>query len=359
MEELWQYKNALAHLAFCDKNSRGRKYAQKNNAPIYDDDDYLFEVISPFAIDCEKIANSKAFRRLANKTQVFPTPRNPHIRTRLQHTLEVEMLAVEIAEILGLNVNLCRAIALGHDLGHAPFGHFGESFISQTSGKPFNHAINGVVVAQEIERRGGGLNLCYETLLGVLRHSSTKDLKLAIDPNLIQEINVVKLADKLSYTFSDYNDAKRVGYITEPNDTNINFFGQRQRQWLKTCVTAIVYESANKGCVAFAETETAGEFKILRQWLYHNVYAPINFEVQKSYLDRLIEFFGKEDFLQGCDPFLLLSLLTDREVFQFGDLCNTAIIPNIGLLQNSSLLEIVPWIREKKIDFTNPGLNWA
>ena len=359
MKELRSYKNALAHLAFQDMNSRGRKQAQKNNAPIYDDDDYLFEVISPFALDCEKIANSKAFRRLIGKTQVFPTPRNPHIRTRLQHTLEVEMLAVEIAEILGLNVNLCRAISLGHDLGHAPFGHYGESFISQNSGKTFNHAVNGVVVAQEIERKGGGLNLCYETLLGILLHSSTRDQNIAIDPDLIQEVNVVKLADKLSYTFSDYNDAKRVGYIVEPNDTNISFFGQRQRQWLKTCITAVVSESAEKGRVAFAETETASEFKKLRQWLYRNVYAPINFEVQKSYCDRLIEFFKQDSFFSGCDPFLLLSLLTDHEVFQFGDLCNTAIIPNIGLVQNSSLLEIVPWIREKTIDFTNPGLNWA
>jgi dGTPase len=358
MKELTAYKNALQHLAFADQNSRGRKLTPNTSDSRYDDDACLFGVVSPFAIDCDKITNSKAFRRLISKTQVFPTPRNPHIRTRLQHTLEVTTLATVLAEILGLNVNLCRAIAMGHDLGHAPFGHFGERFISEHSGKPFNHAINGVVVAQEIERKGGGLNLCYETLLGILHHSSTKDLALEITPHLIQEINVVKLADKLCYTFSDYNDARRVGYITEPNDTNIRFFGERQRQWLNTCIIAIVAESAEKGHIAFDDREVATEFRKLREWLYVNVYAPINFEVQKNYCARIIDFFSQDSFFKGCDPFLLLSLLTDREVFQFGDLCNTAIIPNIGLWQNTSLSEIVPWIREKAIDFTDPGLNW-
>ena len=122
--------------------------------------------IDPFKGDCAKIINSKAFRRLSDKPQVFYHPLNPHIRNRLSHSMEVCALAEVISDYLGLNTNLCRAIALGHDIGHVPFGHdgertIGEIYASERGGivKKFDHAVWGVVVAQRIERKNKGLNI--------------------------------------------------------------------------------------------------------------------------------------------------------------------------------------------------------
>jgi len=357
MVNLKEFENALAHLAFPSQKTKGRLGLRETENYFYDDDSIFEKRLDPFEIDSIKIINCKAFRRLANKTQVFPLPNNPHIRNRQQHTLEVLAIALPLAKFLGLNSALCQAIAYGHDIGHAPFGHFGEKYISEFSGKPFNHAVNGVVIAQYIERKGAGLNLCSETLQGILQHSRTNDPDLKIKKQTIQEISLVMLADKIAYAFADYNDAKRVGYIKEPNSSNIEAFGAYQRSRVATCFQAIVKESAQKGQISFNASMEAKEFKILRQWLYEKIYKPINFDVQKSYLDRLVEFLTTEKYFVGYDPFLLLSLLTDKEVFQFGEFCNTARIPAVESLSNFGVIEIVPWLKDKNIDFSKHGLN--
>jgi len=356
MEKLEQYHQALANKAFNLKFSQGRSGVNCSKNYFWDDDHFFLKITDPFTVDAVKILNSKAFRRLATKTQVFPTPNNPHIRTRQEHVLEVWALALPIAKFLGLNVSLCQAIALGHDLGHAPFGHFGEEYITKNSGRLFNHAANGVVVCQQIERKGAGLNLMPETLRGILLHSRTRDKKIALFESVPEEFNLVMLADKIAYTFADYNDAKRMSYIKEPNSSNIAAFGAYQRMRISTCAEALICESAEKGRISFDSCTEAKEFKILRNWLYQNVYHKINYSLQKSYFDRLIDFFQKESFFAGCDPYLLLSLLTDLEIFHFAAYCNTAQILKLEHFSNFGIMEIVPWIKDKKIDFSQFSL---
>lgn len=350
--ELEKYHGALAHLALDTKKSKGRLGCSCKKSYQYDDDDFLTSQLNPFQVDIVKILNSKALRRATGKTQVFPIPNNPHIRNRGEHSLEVAATAMSIAGILGLNIELCEAISYGHDIGHAPFGHFGEHYLAEKSGSPFVHAISSVIVAQKIERKGSGLNLSIETIDGMLHHSGTRDYDIKLDKGLLQEYLVVKLADKIAFTFSDYNDAKRVGWITEPNDSNVLTFGDYQRVRVAKCIEAIVIESAEKGRVSFQDSEAAYNFAKFRKWLFEKVYLPINFDVQKAYLDRLLDFLTEDPHFEGCDPFLLISLMTDREIFQFGEFCNSASIPKFEALQNFGVIEILEWLRGKKFDFS-------
>ena len=356
MSNLEHYRNVLKPMAFNPKNGFVR--LGRNDPDLfshaYDDDDLLIQNLDPFTVDTNKIINSKAFRRLIEKTQVFPLPNNPHIRTRLQHCLEVWAIALPLAEFLGLNITLCQSISLGHDIGHAPFGHFGEEYLSRNSGRVFNHANNGVIVAQQIERKCSGLNLTVETLKGILLHSRTADEKMAISESHSQESSLVMLADKIAYTFSDYNDALREDYFTEPNSSKINFFGTYQRERVSRCMRALIIESAEKGSIAFSTSAEAQAFKYLRHWMFRNIYKPIDYSVQECYLNRLIDFMQSELLFRNCDPYLLLSLMTDREVFQFGEFCNTARKPKIEQLKNFGIMEIAPSLSGRKIDFDLP-----
>ena len=359
MSNLEKYKNALSPLAFQAEKTQGRKITAQNQDELYDDDIPLFNCMNPFKVDLIKLVNSKDYRRLSYKTQVFPVPSNPHIRTRIQHTIEVMALAVSAAKILGLNSDLCQAIAFGHDIGHAPFGHFGENFITKNSGKLFRHNINGVVVAQEIERKGGGLNLSFETLLGILLHSRTNDKDLTFTPDVAEEYNLIMLADKIAFVFSDYNDAKRFGLIKEPNDSKVKIFGLRQRARVICCLEALAQESAEKGHLSFFDSEIAQSFTAFRNWLYDNVYAKIDFSLQERMLDQVINYLSAEKFFADCDPFLVLSLLTDIEVFQFADLCKSGRQPNLAEISNFGIMEITPFLRGKNIDFAQANLSWV
>ena len=158
----------------------------------------------PFKEDFVRIIQSKAYRRLPYKTQVISLPDCVHVRTRAIHTNEVIGISSRIADRLGLNLSLCEAIAAGHDIGHTPYGHAGEEVLSKFGVKPFNHALNGVLIAQHIERNGMGLNLCHETLEGMLNHSRGAG-KLAIVNSKPAEYSVVMFSDKIAYTFSDLN----------------------------------------------------------------------------------------------------------------------------------------------------------
>jgi dGTPase len=203
------YLNSLFFSQFVSSQSLGRRYSLEE----LDDDHLYLGAFNPYFIDREKIRLSKSLRRLEDKTQVFIDHRsNPHIRNRRSHTDEVVSIAVYIAQILGLNVYLVEAIALGHDIGHSPYGHLGERIIGELSGRDFRHYIMSVVIAQFIERNGKGLNLSWEVLEGIANHSRGAG-GLKINPDLPLEYAVVMLADKVAYTFSDLNDALRCGYL--------------------------------------------------------------------------------------------------------------------------------------------------
>ena len=159
-----------------------------------------------FQRDVDRITHSKSFRRLKHKTQVFLQPEGDHYRTRLTHTLEVSRIARTIARALDLNEDLAEAVALGHDLGHTPFGHAGERALDVISPHGFKHSEQSLRVVDRVEKDGRGLNLCYETRMGILSHTSGA-------PGDTLEAKAVRLADRIAYINHDVDDAIRAGIV--------------------------------------------------------------------------------------------------------------------------------------------------
>ena len=157
---------------------------------------------------CDRITHCKSFRRLKHKTQVFLQPEGDHYRTRLTHTLEVSRLARPVSRALKLNEDLTEAIALGHDLGHTPFGHAGERALNRIHPGGFRHYEQSLRVADLLERDGRGLNLCNETRMGILNHTYGA-------PDDTREATCVRLCDRIAYMNHDLDDAIRAGLLTE------------------------------------------------------------------------------------------------------------------------------------------------
>ncbi len=183
-----------------------------------------------FQRDIDRITHSKSFRRLKHKTQVFLQPEGDHYRTRLTHTLEVTRLARTVARALRLNEDLAEAIALGHDLGHTPFGHAGERALNKIYEGGFKHYEQSLRVVDLLERDGRGLNLCWETRMGILNHTHG-----ALDDT--REATAVRLCDRIAYINHDLDDSIRAGLLTaeqvpaqirencgDRNSTRINTF---------------------------------------------------------------------------------------------------------------------------------------
>ena len=162
---------------------------------------------SCFQRDVDRITHSKSFRRLKHKTQVFLQPEGDHYRTRLTHTLEVSRLARTVARALYLNEDLAEAIALGHDLGHTPFGHAGERALNKIYPGGFKHYEQSLRVVDILERDGRGLNLCYETRMGILNHTHGA-------PDDTLEATCVRLCDRIAYVNHDLDDSIRAGILT-------------------------------------------------------------------------------------------------------------------------------------------------
>lgn len=160
-----------------------------------------------FQRDVDRITHSKSFRRLKHKTQVFLRPEGDHYRTRLTHTLEVSRIARTISRALMLNEDLTEAIALGHDLGHTPFGHAGERALGQLMEGGFRHYEQSLRVVDKLEKSGRGLNLCHETRMGILNHTTGL-------PEDSLESKIVKLSDRAAYINHDVDDAIRAGIVS-------------------------------------------------------------------------------------------------------------------------------------------------
>ena len=195
MEEL--EKRTLSPYAFLSMNSLGRDYPEEED-----------DIRTIFQRDRDRILHSKAFRRLKHKTQVFIQPEGDHYRTRLTHTLEVSQIARSIAKALRLNEDLTEAIALGHDLGHTPYGHAGERALNQICSFGFSHVEQSVRVVEVLEKNGKGLNLSKEVRNGILNHRSSGHPKTL-------EAQAVRLSDKIAYLNHDVDDSIRGGIITE------------------------------------------------------------------------------------------------------------------------------------------------
>jgi dGTPase len=312
----------------------------------------------PFLNDYTKIIQSKSYRRLAQKTQVLSLPDNPHVRTRQVHTEEVVSIAIAIAEQLRLNTYLCMAIAAGHDIGHTPFGHLGEQVLSEIGKKPFKHYVNSVVVAQEVERKGKGLNLTLHTLEGMLNHSRGLG-ELHVAANLPQEYAAVMFADKIAYTFSDLNDAVRYGHI-EKNDVPQSAYslGDDQRERTNTVLLALIAESKKKGVVSFSEGSEYESFAELRSFM-NTYYLGVDRDLHKIAMRQAYEVIAELPETQGCNPILLTSLLTDKEVQSLMQYCLISRKPSFDLLKNFGISELLPFLKDKTIDYSQASLDWS
>ena len=171
-----------------------------------------------FQHDRDRIIHSKAFRRLAGKTQVFLAPEGDHYRTRITHTLEVAQIARTVTRALGLNESLTEAIVMGHDLGHTPFGHAGEKVLAKLMPDGFHHVKQSLRVVETLERDGQGLNLSIEVRDGILKHSKGKGHIISDNPNLMAmtlEGQIVRISDIVAYVNHDLDDAVR-GRVVDP-----------------------------------------------------------------------------------------------------------------------------------------------
>ena len=253
IEEMEQ--ETLSPYACLSINSRGR-----------DKEEPECDIRAVFQRDRDRILHCKAFRRLKNKTQVFLTPKGDHYRTRLSHTLEVSQISRTIAKALRLNEDLVEAIALGHDLGHTPFGHAGEYTLNQIYSGGFKHYEQSVRTVEKLERDGQGLNLTWEVRDGILNHQVN-----TIPATL--EGKIVRLSDKIAYVNADFDDAIRANILCE-EDIPLEIrkaIGMDTKERLDHIVHDIITNSWDKNDVSMT-TETAEGFEALRQFMFQNLY---------------------------------------------------------------------------------------
>lgn len=241
--------------------------------------------------DRDRILHSKAFRRLKDKTQVFLAPAGDHYRTRLTHTLEVSQIARTISKALRLNEDLTEAIALGHDLGHTPFGHAGENALDSVCEDGFSHYMQSIRVVERLEKKGNGLNLTKEVRDGIKNHRTSGK------PSTM-EGKVVRLADKIAYINHDIDDAIR-GKILKEEDLPLKYtcvLGNSKNMRLSTMILDIIDNSADKPDIVMSK-EVAQAMSGLRQFMFENVYSnPIAKSQEtkaKNMLKMLYEYYVK------------------------------------------------------------------
>lgn len=252
--EQWEI-TYLSEFASHSKDSKGRdvEEAQCDIRPVYQR-------------DRDRILHCKSFRRLKQKTQVFLSPEGDHYRTRLTHTLEVSQTARTIAKALRMNEDLVEAIALGHDLGHTPFGHAGESALNSVCSSGFKHYEQSLRVVERLEKGGKGLNLTIEVRDGILNHPT------AGSPSTL-EGKIVRLSDKIAYINHDIDDAIRGKILTE-DDLPLEYrkiLGFSSRERLNTIIHDIVKNSEGKPDIIMS-MDVEHAMKELRAFMFRNVY---------------------------------------------------------------------------------------
>ena len=253
-------------------DSRGRKRPEEECS-----------VRTAFQRDIDRIIHSKSFRRLKHKTQVFLRPEGDHYRTRLTHTLEVTRIARTIARALELNEDLTEAIALGHDLGHTPFGHAGERALSRCSGRSFQHNEQSVRVVEKLEKKGAGLNLTWEVRNGMLNH------KTSCTPATL-EGKIVRLADKIAYVNHDMDDAIRGGIMKE-SDLPISIvkaLGSNTRDRLDCLIHDVIDTSYGTDTVEMSE-EIGDALSALRRYMFEYLYTNPVAKSEEVKAEKLLE----------------------------------------------------------------------
>lgn len=250
-------KAHLSKFATLSENTKGRQM----NEPQCD-------VRTVFQRDRDRITHSKAFRRLMHKTQVFLSPEGDHYRTRLTHTLEVSQISRTIARALSLNEDLTEAIALGHDLGHTPFGHCGEAALNEVHEGGFRHNVQSLRVVDVIEKRNNryGLNLTDEVRDGILNHSGP-DIPYTL------EGQIVRLSDRIAYINHDIDDAIRAGVMKfdQIPEIFIETFGPTSSKRINTMIMNVIENSTGKNEISMSP-DMYDLMLRLRNFMFDNVY---------------------------------------------------------------------------------------
>ena len=244
----------IGKYGICADQSRGRLYPEEE-----------CEIRTCFQRDVDRITHSKAFRRLRHKTQVFLHPEGDHYRTRLTHTLEVTRLARTVARALRLNEDLVEAVGLGHDLGHTPFGHAGERALNKICSEGFRHYEQSLRVVDVLERDGRGLNLCYETRMGILHHTHGA-------PDDLPEATVVRLCDRIAYINHDLDDSIRAGILSEEEVPALirEKCGSRNSERINSFITDLVRNS-KEGVLRLSD-EMQEVYDYFHSYMFSDIY---------------------------------------------------------------------------------------
>ena len=252
----------LSPFAARSAKSRGRERAEEE-----------CDIRTAYMRDRDRIVHCKAFRRLKDKTQVFLSPQGDHYRTRMMHTLEVSQTARTVARCLRLNEDLVEAIALGHDLGHTPFGHAGERALNEICPSGFKHNRQSLRIVSRLEKNGQGLNLTWEVRDGILNHG-TRDMPSTL------EGQIVRLCDKISYIHHDMDDGERAGLLREEDipEHLRALLGNSTRERLNTFIHDIVQNSEGRDSICMSD-EIGGAMFELRDFMFKNLYTN---EIAKS-----------------------------------------------------------------------------
>ncbi|MGD9300205.1 MAG: deoxyguanosinetriphosphate triphosphohydrolase [Desulfobacterales bacterium] len=302
-------KNFMSPFGCLSAESRGRE-KEETSCPVR----------TAFQLDRDRIVYSNGFRRLKHKTQVFLSPLGDDYRTRLTHTLEVAQMARAIARALFLNEDLAEAIALGHDLGHTPFGHSGETALKEIFSTEFSHNEQSLRVVEILENNGKGLNLTYEVRDGILKHSKGFGKIIPEDPAEMAatyEGQIVRIADIMAYLNHDLEDAirSRVVSASQVPPACIKILGKSHSERATVMIRNLISTTEiNDGDLRLQMTDDVYAAMIeLRQFLYENVYRSAkvhkDFEKAKKILSELYSYFLEND--QGLEQ-KLAELKMDR-----------------------------------------------
>ncbi len=263
----------LSPFAMLSENSAGRERKEEE-----------CDMRPAFQRDRDRILHCKSFRRLKHKTQVFLSPKGDHYRTRLTHTLEVSQTARTIAKALRLNEELVEAIALGHDLGHTPFGHSGESMLNELCDGGFRHNEQSVRIIEKLEKDGKGLNLTWEVRDGIMNHQ-TSSMPATL------EGQIVRLSDKIAYIHHDIDDAVRAQVMRE-EEVPMEYrkvLGMSTKERLSTMIHDIIFHSEGKNEISMSpDVEVA--MKGLREFMFQHVYTNPVAKGEESKAKELLEY---------------------------------------------------------------------
>jgi len=267
-EQTEEIERKTLHPKAClSANSRGRTRPEKEG-----------EIRTCFQRDRDRIIHSKSFRRLKHKTQVFLAPKGDHYRTRLTHVLEVSQIARTISRALRLNEDLTEATALGHDLGHTPFGHAGEAILREIHPEGFEHFKQSLRVVDFLEQNGKGLNLTYEVRNGIVTHSKGKGMIISetkAERAETLEGQVVRVSDIIAYVNHDLDDAIRAGVIKRGDIPKkiVSVLGDTHSGRIDKMVKDFIYQSLETGLEKLSmSSEVSFATYMLRDFLYERVY---------------------------------------------------------------------------------------